>query len=87
MAPTLALIALLAACPWFDPGVPVEVLPPPAFEELAHRLGFGRGINGLATWLPSTKGPQECVITLRAQWRAEVACHEYRHCAEGHWHE
>ena len=77
--PTLALIALLAACPWFDAKVPVTVLTPPAFEELAHRVNKPRA-HGLAIWPP-------CRVYLPSPINSRIACHEYRHCAEGHWHE
>ena len=76
MSPTLALIALLAACPAFDARWPVRVLEPMAFAEVAPR-----GAAGFAEW-----DADWCRITLRAPINARVACHEYRHCAEGHWH-
>ena len=80
MTPTLALIALLAACPAFDARWPVRVLEPLAFAEVAPR-----GSAGFAEWI--APGQSGCRITLRAPINARVACHEYRHCAEGHWHE
>ena len=84
---TLALIALLTTCLWFDPAVPIEVLPPAAFDDLAEVHGYPRlRLFGLATWLPSAEGPEDCRITLREPLRFEVACHEYKHCAEGSWH-
>ena len=76
MNPTLALIWLLASCPLFDATVPMRVLEPMAFAEVAPR-----GSGGFAEW-----GVDWCRITLRAPINARMACHEYRHCAEGHWH-
>lgn len=79
MSPTLALIALLATCPQFDAQVPVRVLEPMPFAEVAPR-----GAAGFAEW--RAPGQRDCRITLRAPFNAKVACHEYRHCAQGHWH-
>ena len=79
MNPTLALIWLLAACPFFDASVPVRVLEPVAFAQVAPR-----GAAGFAVWRP---GPSACRITLRAPVIARVACHEYQHCVQGAFHE
>ncbi len=77
MSPTLALIALLAACPAFDAQVPVTVLEPSAYTQVAPP-----GSAGFATWWAGGN----CRITLRTPVSARVACHEYRHCTGGYWH-
>lgn len=84
--PTLALIYLLAQCPAYNSDVPVNVLKPPAFAELAELYGVKPEGGGFAVWHPGLDGPEDCRIWLRAPADPQVGCHEYRHCAEGHFH-
>ncbi len=86
MNPTLGLIWLLAQCPAFNSDVPVNVLQPPEYEALAELYEVNLRTRGFAVWHPGPDGPEDCRIWLRAPADSRVACHEYKHCAEGHWH-
>ncbi len=87
------LIALLIQfCPWYITALPnvsfAFTLTPSAYEMAERTRGYEKGTTeGFALWAETTDGLRDCRIILREPASLGIACHEYRHCAKGHFHD
>ncbi len=86
---SLALIFLLfQQCPWYDPNVPIYILPTTQYEIVAEQISSDlKNKLGFAIWKGDAFKPKDCSIVLSDTAYLEIACHEYKHCVVGMWHD
>ena len=82
------IILLMQHCSWYEPNVPITIMPDIQYETIIEnvRPEFKNNTLGFAYWEKGIIELENCKIVLKDIASLEIACHEYKHCAMGLWH-
>ena len=82
------IILLMQHCSWYNPDIPVAVLPTIQYETIIEKIRPDfKNTLGFAYWANGIIKPENCKIVLKDTSYLEIACHEYKHCDKGLWHD